>query len=88
MRTGLFLAAGFLLLGACLILGKLFSSNFPDAMRWAVGGYVVAWLILAGVNMWVGVSKAGYPVTDELPIMLLIFGVPAAVAVLLKWRFL
>jgi hypothetical protein len=38
--------------------------------------------------MWVGVTKPGYSVAEELPIFLLIFGVPALVAVVLKWRFL
>ena len=46
------------------------------------------WFIIAGVNMWVGVARAGYSVAEELPIFLLIFGVPAAVAILLKWRLL
>jgi len=88
MRTGLFLLAGLLLLAAVLLLAKLFSSNYPDAMRLAAIGYVALWLIIAGANMWVGVAKAGYSVADELPIFLLIFAVPATVAVLLKWRFL
>ena len=35
-----------------------------------------------------GVSKAGYPFTEELPIFLLIFAVPAAVAIVMKWKFL
>jgi hypothetical protein len=38
--------------------------------------------------MWVGVAKAGYSFTEELPIFLLIFAVPAAVAIVLKWKFL
>jgi hypothetical protein len=38
--------------------------------------------------MWVGVARAGYSVAEELPIFLLIFGVPAALAILLKWRLL
>jgi hypothetical protein len=38
--------------------------------------------------MWVGVAKAGYSVAEELPIFLLIFALPAAVAVLVKWRLL
>ena len=50
--------------------------------------YVALWLVIAGVNMWVGVAKAGYPVTEELPIFLLIFGLPAAVAILFKWKVL
>jgi hypothetical protein len=88
MRTVLFLAAGLLLLAAVLLLAKLFSPNYPDAMRLATIGYLALWLIIAGANMWVGVAKAGYSLADELPIFLLIFAVPAAAAVLLKWRFL
>jgi hypothetical protein len=38
--------------------------------------------------MWIGVSRAGYSIADELPIFLLIFGVPAVAAALLKWRLL
>ena len=88
MRTALFLIAGFLLLGASLLLGRLFSANYPGATFAATIAYVVLWLTIAGVNMWVGVAKAGYSVTEELPIFLLIFAVPAAVAIVLKWKFL
>jgi hypothetical protein len=88
MRTGLFLIAGFLLLGAALLLGKLFSTNYPGATFAAAAGYVALWLIIAGVNMWIGVARAGYSVAEELPIFLLIFGLPAAVAIFLKWKFL
>lgn len=88
MRTALFLVAGLLLLAASLLLGRLFSANYPGATLAATLGYVAFWLIIAGANMWVGVAKAGYSVTEELPIFLLIFGVPAAVAVLLKWKVL
>ena len=88
MRTGLFLIAGFLLLGAAVLLGKLFSPNYPGATLAATIAYVALWFIVAGVNMWVGVARAGYSVSDELPIFLLIFGVPAAAAMVLKWKFL
>jgi hypothetical protein len=88
VRTVLFLVAGLLFLAAVLLLGKLFSSHYPDAMRLATIAYVALWFIIAGANMWVGVVKAGYSVAEELPIFLLIFGVPAVGAVLLKWRLL
>lgn len=87
MRTLLFLIAGFLLLASCLVLAKLFSSNYPDAFRVATISYLVLWFVIAAANMWVGVAKAGYSVAEELPIFLLLFGVPALAAVLLKWRF-
>ena len=87
MRTFLFLVAGLLLLAAFLLLAKLFA-QFPDAPRVATLSFLALWLIVAGFNMWLGVSTAGYSVTDELPIFLLIFGVPAVAAVLLKWHLL
>ena len=88
MRTVLFLLAGILLLAAFLILGKLFSAGTAEATRIATIGFIAIWLIVAGVNMWLGVARAGYSVADELPIFLLIFAVPAALAVLIKWKFL
>jgi hypothetical protein len=88
MRTLLFLIAGVLLLASFLLLGKLFSASATDAPRVALISFVVVWLILAGLNMWIGVSRAGYSIADELPIFLLIFGVPAVAAALLKWRLL
>ena len=33
-------------------------------------------------------TKAGYSATEEFPIFLLLFGVPAIVAVVVKWKFL
>lgn len=88
MRTVLFLVAGLLLLGAALLLGRLFSSHYPAAAVAATVAYVALWFIIAGANMWVGVARAGYSLTEELPIFLLIFGLPAAAAIILKWKLL
>ena len=88
MRTGWFLLAGFLLLGTCAILAKLFSANYPGAASTATGVFIVLWLAITAFNMWVGVNKAGYAAAEELPIFLLLFGVPAIVAVILKWKFI
>ena len=88
MRTTLFLLAGLLLLAASLLLGRLFSSNYPGATLAATVAYVALWFVIAGANMWIGVAKAGYSVTEELPIFLLIFGLPAAAAMVLKWKFI
>ncbi len=88
MRTGLFLLAGLLLLAALLILAKLFSANYPQSTTWATIAFIVLWLLLTAFNMWVGVAKAGYSAAEELPILLLLFAVPAAVAIMLKWKVL
>ena len=88
MRTLLFLIAGTMLLAAFLLLAKLFSASVADAPRVALISFVVVWLVISGLNMWIGVTRAGYSIAEELPIFLLIFGVPAVAAALLKWRLL
>jgi len=88
VRTFLFLLVGLLLLAACLLLGRLFSANYPSATYSATITFISLWLGISAFNLWVGVSKAGYTLADELPIFLLIFALPAAAAVFLKWRFL
>jgi hypothetical protein len=88
MRTSLFLLVGFLLLAASLLLGKLFSSNYSGATFASTLIFVLCWLGISGANLWVGIARAGYPLNEEFPIFLLIFGVPTTIAVILKWRFL
>jgi hypothetical protein len=77
-----------LFLAGSLIVGKLFSSNYPAATSATTVLFLVVWLAIAAANMWVGVAKAGYSVSVELPIFALIFAVPAAAAVLVRWKFL
>ncbi len=86
MRTLLFLLVGFLLLAACLLLGRLFSNNYPGAGYAATVTFVVLWLMISIANLWVGVAKAGYALAEEFPIFLFIFAVPTIAAILLKWR--
>ena len=86
VRTMLFLVSGLLLMASALIVGKLFFEHFPSAPNWALAASLALWLAVTGANMWIGVSKAGYSVAEELPILVLLFAVPAA-AVLVRWRF-
>ena len=88
MRTAPFLASGILLMGGFLLSGKLFSAQNSEEPRMATILFVVVWFVVAAVNMWLGVTTAGYSVADELPIFLLIFVVPAALAGAIKWQFL
>jgi hypothetical protein len=88
MRTPLFLLVGFLLLVASMLLGRLFSSNYPSATYAATVIFIALWWVISGANLWVGVAKAGYTLNEELPIFLLIFGVPTIVGIFLKWRIL
>ena len=87
MRTALFLIAGVLLMASLLIPAKLFVEHLPWAPNVALVFGLAVWLAIVGVNMWLGVSKAGYSVAEETPILLLLFIVPAALAILFRWRF-
>jgi len=75
-------------MGGLLLLGKLFTAQYPEAPRVATLTFVVVWFVVAAVNMWLGVARAGYSVADELPIFLLIFVAPAALAGVIKWQLL
>ncbi len=88
MRTALFLASGLLLMASIPIPARLFSERFPSAPNWALALGLSLWLAATGANMWIGVSKACYSVAEELPILLLLFAVPAVAAALIRWRFL
>jgi hypothetical protein len=85
MHMAQVIGAGILLLGVFLLFGKLWGT---DNSTIAVGAtlFLPTWLALAVANMWVGVTKAGYTLAQELPILLVVFAVPAAVALAVAWR--
>ena len=86
MRTALFIIAGCTAWGVCALGGRFVAAS-PRLMQILLGLFVVFWLGVAATNMWFGVSLAGYSVRDELPIFLLIFALPAALAILVKWKW-
>ncbi|MFC5576989.1 hypothetical protein ACFPOA_03035 [Lysobacter niabensis] len=85
MHTIYVVALGLLLLGICL----LFARALPGAGHSLRGRFILTfipvWLACAAFNMWVGVSRGGYPVGDELPLFLIVFAIPASAAWWL-WR--
>jgi uncharacterized membrane protein YwaF len=84
MRTAIIIAIGFILLAVCVLAPRL--AGRPE---WSVTGaklFIALWLAAALVNMWIGVSRAGYSVAEELPIFLLIFALPAAAAGFAWWK--
>ena len=86
MRTMLFLASGLLLMASALIARKLFFEHFPSAPNWVLAASLGLWLAATGASMGIGISKVGYSVAEEMPILSLLFAVPAA-AVLVRRRF-
>ncbi len=84
MHMILVMLTGLLLLAVFALLGKLWGTDAASIML-AAKYFIPVWLGVALVNMWVGVHKAGYTVAQELPILLVNFAVPAALALGLVW---
>ena len=82
MRTVLIIFGGLILLALSVVGARVAKQPFKRFLP----GYLLVWLICAGINMWIGVSQAGYGVMEELPIFLTIFAIPAAIAWLLARR--
>jgi hypothetical protein len=87
MHTLKVIFVGFLLLGVCLLLGRWIGDAAAAVVATTIKYFIVLWLAATLVNMSVGVSKAGYSIKDEAPVALLVFAVPAIVAIVIWWRF-
>jgi len=84
VRTAIIIAIGLLVLAVFVLLPRL--AGRPE---WSATGakiFIALWLAAALVNLWIGVSRAGYTVLEELPIFLLIFALPAALAAYVWWK--
>ena len=84
MRTLIIIVGGFALLGLSVLAARWIGTG-TSSMITAAKVFIPIWLVVALVNLWLG-TRAGYSVTEELPIFLLIFAAPAAVAALLWWK--
>lgn len=86
MHTLTIVAAGFVLLLVFHLARRSFARGRGRLAR-HIAVFLVVWLAVSAANMLFGVVSAGYPLTTELPIMLLVFAVPAAAALILdRWQ--
>ncbi|ACB94729.1 hypothetical protein [Beijerinckia indica] len=85
MHTAIIIGGGIVLLGLFLLFGKLWGGTDPNYSL-AAKAFVPVWFAVSLLNLWVGVTKAGYPLGDELPILAIVFVVPAALAIGVIWR--
>jgi hypothetical protein len=82
------IAAGFALLALCLIAGRLIGGAAqPTFLARSALVFVGLWFVGAGINMWFGVTRAGYSVKEEMPFFFIVFLIPSAVALLVWWRY-
>ncbi len=87
MRTILIIVAGLVLLGVCVFGGRMIGGSGAGTTATAAKIFIVIWLVAAAINMWIGVTRVGYSIAEELPIFLVIVAIPAAVAAVVWWRF-
>ena len=80
------IVGGIVLLGVFLLFGQLWGGTAP-ALATAAKAFIPVWLAVPAANLWVGVHKAGYTVTQELPILAIVFAVPAIIAAIAVWQF-
>lgn len=80
MHTITVIGGGLALLGLFSLLGVATQLGFGRAMLL----FMPVWLVGAALNMWVGVTRAGYTVAQEFPIFLVVFAVPVIVALALR----
>jgi hypothetical protein len=85
MRTALIILGGLALLAVLTFFGPQFGGGLSMVMAAQI--FLVFWLVAAVINVWMGVSREGYSVAEELPILLVTFAIPAAAAVFVWWRF-
>ncbi|RWX74727.1 hypothetical protein EPK99_22720 [Neorhizobium lilium] len=85
MHMLMVIVGGVIQLGVFLLFGKLWGSDATGPAM-AAKLFIPVWLVLSIANLWVGVSYAGYSVRDELPILLVVFAVPAILAVVVIWQ--
>jgi hypothetical protein len=84
MRTAVILGIGFVLLGVFMAVGRLLGG--APRMKPAALVFIGLWFIVTAVNMYIGVTHAGYSFMEELPVFLLLFGVPSIAALVLRAR--
>jgi hypothetical protein len=76
MHLVIIILGGSALLAACLGAARLIGSDGAAKTGTATMVFVAVWFVAASINMWIGVPRAGYSFTEELPIFLLIFSCP------------
>lgn len=86
MHVLMMIVGGVVLLGVFLLFGKLWGGDTAGLVL-AAKVFIPVWLAISVANLWVGVSHAGYSVREELPILLIVFLAPAALAALAIWRY-
>jgi hypothetical protein len=77
---------GLALLAAFWFVGRLLNARAGRAVINGPRVFLLVWAVVSVYNGYVGVTKAGYSVQAELLVHVVVFGLPAAIAVFLLWK--
>ena len=67
---------GLAALGVFILAAKLLGRSAADGARI----FILPWLAASVINMLIGVYWASVPLNTEIPVLAVVFGVPAAIA--------
>ena len=86
MHTVMVIGGGLVLLAVFILIGRQFGGGGTASAATAALWFIPFWLLASAVNLSIGM-RHGYSFAQELPIGLAVFGVPAAIAAAIWWRF-
>ena len=86
MGAGIFILIGLTLWAGCLGIAKSLGGGSTSSVVRATRTFVAAWFMVCVMNMWIGVTQTGHAARAELPVFVLIFAVPVALAIGFAWR--
>ncbi len=87
MRTAIITLSGIALWAAGIVLAKRFGKPGGTAVADTTLAFITVWCLAALTNLWVGVAQAGYSLREEIPVFLVIFAIPAAIAAIVQRKF-
>ena len=76
MHTLRMVVGGLAALGVFILAAKLLGRSAADGARI----FILPWLAASVINMVIGVYWASVPLSTEIPVLAVVFGVPAAIA--------
>jgi hypothetical protein len=86
MHTIYVIGAGLVLLVVFILAGRQLGGGRTAAAARAALWFIPFWAAAAAFNLSIGV-RHGYTVSEELPIALIVFGVPTICAAVFWWQF-
>ncbi len=76
MHTLIMVVSGLVALGVFVLAATPMKKGIAAGAR----TFILPWLAASLVNLYIGVTRAGVPLSTEIPVLVAVFGVPAALA--------